>query len=44
MTNADQNAAILEIDNKGRDIDDVVSEWLANNESTWKGWIDAAMK
>jgi glycine betaine/proline transport system substrate-binding protein len=44
MTNADQNAAILEIDNKGRDIDDVVSEWLANNESTWQGWIDAAMK
>jgi len=44
QTNAEQNAAILEIDNKGRDLDDVVAEWLANNESKWQGWIDAAMK
>jgi len=43
QTNAEQNAAILEVDNKGRDLDEVVAEWLANNESKWQGWIDAAM-
>jgi len=44
QTNAEQNAAILEIDNKGRDLDEVVAEWLANNEEKWQGWIDAAMQ
>ena len=43
LTNADQNAGILEVDNKGRDINDVADEWLANNEATWKPWIAAAM-
>jgi glycine betaine/proline transport system substrate-binding protein len=44
LTNADQNAGILEVDNKGRDILDVADEWLANNEATWQPWIAAAMK
>jgi len=44
FTNATQNAGILEVDNKGRDIHDVVDEWLANNEATWQPWIAAAMK
>jgi len=44
QTNADQNAAILEIDQKGRDLDEVVEEWLANNEDRWKVWIDEAMQ
>ena len=44
QTNDEQNAAILEVDNKGRDLDDVVAEWLANNESKWQGWIEEAMK
>ena len=43
LTNEDENLAILEIDFKGRDLDDVVAEWVENNESTWQAWIDAAM-
>jgi glycine betaine/proline transport system substrate-binding protein len=42
QTNTEQNAAILEIDNKGRDLDDVVADWLGNNEAKWQGWIDEA--
>lgn len=34
ITNKDQNAMILEIDQKGRDLDEVVAEWIANNEAT----------
>ncbi len=44
QTNTEQNAAILEVDNKKRDLDEVVSEWLANNESKWQAWIDEAMQ
>ena len=40
LTNDDENWAILEVDNSGRDIDDVVAEWLANNEDRWKPWIE----
>ena len=36
-----QNA--LEVDNNGRDVKDVAKEWLAKNESVWRGWIKAAM-
>ena len=43
LSNEDENRAILEIDNKGRPLDDVVAEWLINNESKWKPWIEAAM-
>ncbi len=43
LTNADENAAILEIDNKGRDLDEVVAEWLDNNEARWQPWLDSAM-
>lgn len=43
LNNSDENNAILEVDNKGRDIDEVVAEWLANNEDRWKPWIDSAM-
>ncbi len=43
QTNDDQNAAILEVDNKKRDLDEVVAEWLANNEGKWQAWIDEAM-
>ncbi|MCY3769220.1 MAG: ABC transporter substrate-binding protein [Gammaproteobacteria bacterium] len=43
LTNADENAAILQVDNESRDVDDVAAEWIANNEARWKPWIDAAM-
>ena len=42
QTNAEQNLAILEVDNKGRDLEDVAAEWIANNESRWKAWIKQA--
>ena len=44
LTNADENAAILAVDNEGRDVTEVAAEWLVNNETTWQGWIDAAMQ
>ncbi|MGB7271232.1 MAG: ABC transporter substrate-binding protein [Albidovulum sp.] len=44
QTNEEQNAAILAVDNQGRDMDEVVAEWLENNEAKWQGWIDEAMK
>ncbi|MEP2030295.1 MAG: ABC transporter substrate-binding protein [Paracoccaceae bacterium] len=42
LTNSDENAAILAVDNEGRDVGEVAVEWLANNEGTWQGWIDEA--
>jgi glycine betaine/proline transport system substrate-binding protein len=44
LSNADQNAGILEVDNNGRDIHEVAAEWLANNEDRWQPWINAAMQ
>ena len=43
LTNEDENWAIFEVDNNGRDVNDVATEWLAENEATWRGWIKAAM-
>lgn len=43
LSNTDANAAILEIDNKGRDLDEVVAEWVSANEATWRPWLDAAV-
>ena len=43
LTNEDENWAIFEVDNNGRDVEDVAKEWLTKNEATWKGWIKAAM-
>ncbi|MBC6405008.1 MAG: ABC transporter substrate-binding protein [Rhodospirillales bacterium] len=42
LTNRMQNALILEVDQNGRDVEEVVDAWMAANESTWKPWIDAA--
>ena len=42
IDNDTQNNLMLEIDNKKRDIDEVVAEWLAANESTWQAWVEAA--
>ena len=35
LTNEDENWAIFEVDNNGRDVEDVAKEWLAKNEATW---------
>lgn len=42
LDNESQNLMMLEIDNKGRKLEEVVAEWIANNEATWKPWVDAA--
>ncbi|MDH3714083.1 MAG: ABC transporter substrate-binding protein [Gammaproteobacteria bacterium] len=31
---------IVEVDLNGRSVDDVVADWMKNNESTWKAWIN----
>ncbi len=43
LTNSAQNAMMAQIDVEGRDITEVVNEWLDANESTWKPWVDQAM-
>jgi glycine betaine/proline transport system substrate-binding protein len=43
LTNADENWAIFEVDNNGRDVKDVAKEWLTKNEARWRPWIEAAM-
>ena len=42
LDNESQNLMMLEIDNKGRKLEEVVAEWISNNEATWKPWVDAA--
>ena len=42
MTNDVQNALILEVDQNGREVAEVVSEWLDANAAVWQPWVDAA--
>ena len=42
IDNDTQNKMMLEIDSKGRKIEEVVNEWLNANEATWKPWVDGA--
>ena len=30
-----------EIDQRGRDLEEVVAEWVSANESTWAPWVAA---
>lgn len=39
LSNTEQAAMILAIDVDGRDMDEVVREWMAANESVWRAWI-----
>lgn len=39
LTNAEQAPMILAIDVDGRDMEEVVTEWLGNNEDKWKSWL-----
>jgi len=39
LTNDMQAPMILAIDVDGEDMEDVVEEWLAENEATWKAWL-----
>lgn len=42
IDNATQNALMNEIDEKGRDLEEVIAEWIENNEATWGPWVAAA--
>ena len=42
VDNATQNALMLEIDQKGRKLEEVIAEWVAANEATWAPWVAAA--
>ena len=39
LTNDEQNEMILEVDQAGRPLEDVVQEWITDNESKWSNWI-----
>lgn len=39
LTNDEQNAMINEVDQNGRSLEEVVAEWIAENETTWTPWI-----
>ncbi|MCY3878908.1 MAG: hypothetical protein OXF74_06985 [Rhodobacteraceae bacterium] len=39
LTNEQQAGMILAIDVDGRDIDEVVREWMAANEDIWRAWL-----
>lgn len=42
ITNAEQAQMMSEIDDKGRDLEEVVNEWLDNNSEMVQGWMDHA--
>ena len=39
IDNDTMSQLIVEVDLNGRSVDDVVAEWIANNEATWRAWI-----
>ena len=39
LNNADHNAMILEVDQKGRTAEELAAEWIAKNEAVWTTWI-----
>ena len=39
LSNEQQAKMIYEVDVKKRDIDEVVEEWMAQNESAWRQWL-----
>ena len=39
FSNADQAKMLVEVDQNGRDIVEVVQEWKDNNEDVWRAWL-----
>jgi len=39
LSNVEQSAMVMAIDLDGRDIDEVVQEWIDANKEVWKNWI-----
>jgi glycine betaine/proline transport system substrate-binding protein len=44
MDNATLNNLLVEVDVKGRSLEDVATEWLKANEAVWKPWAQCAEK
>jgi glycine betaine/proline transport system substrate-binding protein len=32
-------ALVTKVDLEGKKVEDVVADWMKNNEARWKGWI-----
>jgi len=39
LSNVEQSALVMSVDLDGRDMDEVVQEWVDANKETWKNWI-----
>ena len=39
LSNTEQAGLILAVDIEGRDMEEVVAEWVAENESKWRPWV-----
>ena len=39
LSNDEMSAMVAEVDLEGKDVNDVVDEWMNANESRWKAWI-----
>jgi glycine betaine/proline transport system substrate-binding protein len=42
MDTGQQEAMMNAIDNNGEKLEDVIAAWVADNEATWKPWVEAA--
>ena len=40
ITNDEMGAMVADVDLNGREVDEVVAEWVANNEDRWSTWIN----
>ena len=38
LSSADQNAMVTQVDDRGRDLEEVVAEWMTANKKKWKPW------
>ncbi len=39
LNNAEHNAMILEVDQKGRTVEELAADWMVKNEAVWTAWI-----
>jgi glycine betaine/proline transport system substrate-binding protein len=40
ITSDEMNAMVAQVDLDGKQVDDVVADWIAKNEERWKKWIE----
>ena len=40
IDNDEMGAMITEVDLNGKSVEDVVANWMTENESRWSGWIN----